>query len=68
VCEFHTNGAEGFFARLHCAGIVHHHRVAGAYLVRYAQESAWREYHRRVDNDSQVQSVMGPGYAGAGVD
>jgi pimeloyl-ACP methyl ester carboxylesterase len=35
------------------------HHVAGACLVRYAQESAWREDHRRVDNGRQVQGVIG---------
>jgi hypothetical protein len=28
------------------AEIGHHHHVAGAYLVRYAQESAWPEANR----------------------
>jgi len=27
--------------------------------VRYAQESAWREDHRRLDNGRQTQAVMG---------
>ena len=55
----YTNGAEGFFSRLRRAEIGHHHHVAGAYLVRYAQESAWREDHRRVSNGEQVRAVMG---------
>jgi transposase-like protein len=55
----YTNGAEEFFSRLRRAEIGHHHHIAGAYLVRYAQEAAWREDHRRVDNGSQVQAVMG---------
>jgi len=29
--------------------IGHHHHIAGAYLVCYAQESAWREDHRLMD-------------------
>lgn len=53
----YTNNAESFFSRLRRAEIGHHHHVAGAYLVRYAQESAWREDHRRVDNGAQVQAV-----------
>ena len=53
----YTNGAEGFFSRLRRAEIGHHHHVAGAYLVRYAQESAWREDHRRVANGEQVRAV-----------
>jgi hypothetical protein len=30
VCEFYTNGAEGFFSRLRCAEIGHHYQAAGA--------------------------------------
>jgi hypothetical protein len=30
---------------------------AGPYLVRYAQESAWREDRRRVDNGAQVRAA-----------
>jgi hypothetical protein len=40
------------------AEIRHYHHIAGAYLIRYAQEAAWREDHRRVDNGRQVQGVM----------
>jgi transposase-like protein len=54
----YTNGAESFFSRLRRAEIGHHHHVAGAYLVRYAQEATWREDHRRVSNGHQVQNVM----------
>ena len=52
-----TNEAESFFSRLRRAEQGHHHHIAGAYLARYAQESAWREEHRRVDNASQVKGV-----------
>jgi transposase-like protein len=55
----YSNGAESFFSRMRRGEIGHHHHVAGNYLVRYAQESAWREDHRRVDNGRQVQGVMG---------
>ena len=55
----YTNGAEEFFSRMRRAEIGHHHHVAGAYLVRYAQEAAWREDHRRLDNGRQVKAVMG---------
>ena len=41
-----TNMAESFFSRLRRAEIGHHHHVAGAYLLRYAQEAAWREDNR----------------------
>ena len=55
----YTNGAESFFSRMRRAEIGHHHHIAGAYLVRYAQESAWREDHRRLDNGRQVQQITG---------
>lgn len=55
----YTNGAEEFFSRMRRAEIGHHHHVAGPYLVRYAQEAAWREDKRRVSNGTQVQNVMG---------
>ena len=54
-----TNGAESFFSRLRRAETGHHHHIAGVYLARYAQESAWREGHRRTDNGRQVQGVVG---------
>jgi hypothetical protein len=37
----YSNGAESFFSRLRRAEMGHHHHVAGPYLVRYAQQSAW---------------------------
>jgi hypothetical protein len=39
------------------AEIGHHHHIAGTYLVRYAQEAAFREDHRRMDNGQQVKTV-----------
>ncbi len=53
-----TNGAESFFSRLRRAEVGHHHHIAGAYLARYAQESAWREGHRRDDNGAQARGVV----------
>ena len=53
-----TNGAESFFSRMRRGEVGHHHHLAGAYLARYAQESAWREDHRRQDNGAQVRSVV----------
>jgi len=55
----HTNNAESFFSRLRRGEIGHHHHIAGTYLARYAQESAWREDHRRVPNGDQVNRVVG---------
>lgn len=54
-----TNGAELFFSRLRRAEIGHHHHVAGAYLVRYAQEAAFREDRRRMSNGDQVNAIAG---------
>jgi len=52
-----TNGAESFFSRMRRAEQGHHHHIAGAYLVRYAQEASWREDNRRVSNGEQVQHI-----------
>jgi hypothetical protein len=52
-----TNWAEEFFSRLRRAEIGHHHHIAGTYLLRYAQESTWREDHRRVSNGDQVLRI-----------
>jgi ISXO2-like transposase domain len=52
-----TNMAEEYFSRLRRAEIGIHHRIAGAYLLRYAQESSWREDNRRVSNGDQVNRV-----------
>ena len=40
------------------AEVGHHHHVAGPYLVRYAQESAWREDNRRVSNGDQTRRTV----------
>jgi transposase-like protein len=53
-----TNDAESFFARMRRAEIGHHHHIAGPYLVRFAQEMAWREDHRRDPNGFQVDRVV----------
>jgi transposase-like protein len=54
-----TNMAEEYFSRLRRAEIGHHHHVAGAYLLRYAQEASWREDHRRSSNGNQVHLLAG---------
>ena len=54
-----TNGAESYFSRLRRGELGHHHHIAGPYLVRYAQEAAWREDLRRVSNGDQVCGVVG---------
>jgi len=52
-----TNWAEEFFSRMRRAEIGHHHHIAGAYLLRYAQEASWREDNRRVSNGDQMGRV-----------
>jgi transposase-like protein len=54
-----TNGAESYFSRLRRGELGHHHHIAGPYLLRYAQEAAWREDLRRVSNGEQVHGVVG---------
>ena len=54
-----TNWAEEYFSRLRRAENGHHHHIAGAYLLRYAQEASWREDHRRLSNGEQVHSIAG---------
>ena len=53
-----TNQAESFFSRLRRGEMGHHHHIAGPYLIRYAQEAAWREDARRIDNGGQVRRVV----------
>jgi hypothetical protein len=54
-----TNLAEEYFSRLRRAEAGHHHHIAGAYLLRYAQEASWREDNRRVSNGDQVRRLAG---------
>jgi hypothetical protein len=49
-----TNGAESYFSRLRRGELGHHHHIAGPYLLRYAQEAAWREDLRRASNGEQL--------------
>ena len=52
-----TNWAEEYFSRLRRAEVGHHHHISGVYLLRYAQEAAWREDSRRVANGEQTTRV-----------
>jgi transposase-like protein len=52
-----TNMAEEYFSRLRRAEVGHHHHIAGAYLLRYAQEASWREDNRRMSNGEQTRNV-----------
>jgi hypothetical protein len=55
-----TNGAEGFFSRMRRSEAGHHHHISGAYLIRCAQEAAFREdrRRRRQDNGEQFARVV----------
>jgi hypothetical protein len=52
-----TNQAVEYFSRLRRAEIGIHHHIAGAYLLRYAQESSWREDNCRVSNGDKVSRI-----------
>jgi hypothetical protein len=39
------------------AEIGHHHHITGSYLLRYAQESTWREDTCRFPNGAQVRQL-----------
>ena len=52
-----TDVAEEYFPRLRRAAIGIHPHIAGAYLLRHAQEPSWREDNRRVSNGDQVNSM-----------
>jgi hypothetical protein len=47
--------AEEYFSRLR-AEVVIQPPIAGAYLLRHAQESSWREDNRRVSGGDQVSA------------
>ncbi len=52
-----TNQAESYFSRLRRAEIGTHHHISGKYLHQYANEMAWREDNRRVDNGTQYTMI-----------
>jgi hypothetical protein len=64
ACTYWT---EEYFSRLRRAEVGIHHHIAGAYLLRYAQESSWREANRRVSNGDQVSRAAAPGSTAPGV-
>ena len=53
------NWAEEFFSRTRRAEIGHHHHIAGACLLRNAQEASWRQDSGRVSNGDQVSRLAG---------
>jgi ISXO2-like transposase domain len=52
-----TDMAEEYVSRLRRSEIGIHHHIAGAYLLRYAQESSWREDNGRISNSDQVNGL-----------
>jgi hypothetical protein len=50
--------AESYFSRLRGGELGHHYHIVGPYLLRYAQEAAWREDLRRVSNGEQAHGVV----------
>lgn len=60
-----TNQAESYFSRLRRAEIGTHHHISGKYLHHYANEMAWREDNRRVDNGTQYTMVAAAALAHA---
>lgn len=54
----YTNGTESFFSRMRWGEIGHHHHAAGSYLIRFAEEAAWRETYKRVANSNQVDRIV----------
>lgn len=52
-----TNGAEGYFARLRRTEATHGH-ISGPYLLRYAQEAAFREDKRRTSNGELMRQIV----------
>jgi transposase-like protein len=56
--DINTNQAESFFSRMRRGEFGHHHHIAGPYLIRFAQEAAWREDYKRVANSAQVDRIV----------
>jgi hypothetical protein len=52
-----ANWTKEYFSRLRRAEVGIHHHIAGAYLLRCAQESSWREANRRVSNGDQENRI-----------
>lgn len=54
----HTNWVESFHSRIRRGERGVHHRISGKHLQGYADEFAWREDHRRIDNGRQFAMLM----------
>lgn len=56
-----TNQMESFFSRLRRFETGTHHHVSGRYLLRYANDGAWRENNRRKDHMAQTHMMLQAG-------
>lgn len=54
-----TNQVESYFSRLRRMVDGQHHRVWARYLHQYANEAAWKEDHRRMDNGALARRTLG---------
>jgi transposase-like protein len=54
----HTNWVEGFHSRIRRGERGVYCRISGRHLQNYADEFAWREDYRRIDNGTQFATVM----------
>lgn len=54
-----TNQAESYFARFRRMQYGQHHRMDNTYMLRYANEIAYREDTRRISNGAIFVDVMG---------
>ncbi|MGQ7792780.1 IS1595 family transposase [Faunimonas sp. B44] len=54
-----TNQVESYFSRLRRMVDGQHHRVSARYLYQYANEAAWKEDHRRLDNGALARRTLG---------
>ncbi len=59
MARSHVTCPARFTAIARRAKIGHHHHIAGAYLLRYAQEASWREDNRRAANGDQTYRISG---------
>src|SRR5258708_40226475 len=56
--------AEEYFSPFRRAEIGIHHHIAGAYLLRYAQESSWRGEKPHASNGAGVGRIAGRSLGG----
>jgi hypothetical protein len=57
--QLHTNNVESYFSRLRRMVQGQHHFVSARHLHQYANEAAWKEDNRRLDNGSLAYRALG---------